>query len=260
MCVFAVAAFFFAQATLPLMTHGAPVNDGKVLATAEKHPPRAKKEPVGAYKVIAGRNLFSAKIAPPKPKASAAKPKELPISKSNVRLLGTIYSTDPQVSRAIIFANGKQFLHKIGDKAHGLEFLDIRRRAALVGLGNREELLVIDSKDVRPAKASFRSSKLSRKQALAYLSDIDGLTRDVTVAPRRQGRYQGLSVTRLKRGTLLERAGLRQGDLVLDANGRKFTGPADMMRLTQDIRQGDLSLGVLRGGKPITLNIQLDAQ
>lgn len=264
LCVLAVAAYLFAQATVPLLA-GSAVGPGvHVSSEAAKAPARQKKQPLAAYKAIAGRNLFAAKVSPPKPKPKSskadAKPKDLPVSSAGVQLLGTIYSTSPEFSRAIIFVGGKQFLYKIGDKAHGLEFRDIRRRAVLVAMGAKEELLVIDSKDVNTAKESFKVQRFSSDQLLKYLSDAEGLSRDVGVAPRRQGQYRGMAITRLSRGSLLEQAGLRQDDLVLDANGRPIHGPSDMMRLGRDIRQGKLSLGVLRQGQPITLNIQLDAQ
>jgi S1-C subfamily serine protease len=83
----------------------------------------------------------------------------------------------------------------------------------------------------------------------------------------------GLLVSRVRRGGLAEKAGLRQGsdpvqygrsviylggDIITSANGTKINSLADLYSALEDNKPGEtVKVEVIRSGKPVTLNITL---
>ncbi len=62
-------------------------------------------------------------------------------------------------------------------------------------------------------------------------------------------------------GSAAEKAGLREGDIILEAGGKTIGGLADLLRAKSDWRAGDtVALVVLREGERLTVRITLDEE
>ncbi len=71
------------------------------------------------------------------------------------------------------------------------------------------------------------------------------------------GRTRGVRVSRVTRGSPAERAGIREGDRVLELNGRRLTAPLDFEAILLDLRAGDpFRVGVEGRRDPLSLRAE----
>jgi len=74
--------------------------------------------------------------------------------------------------------------------------------------------------------------------------------------PAKQGNAQGLVVSSVPAGSLLERIGLRPGDMVTSVNGQPVTSEADVARVLQGRSLlGSVNAEVVRGGAIVPLTV-----
>lgn len=70
---------------------------------------------------------------------------------------------------------------------------------------------------------------------------------------------RGVLVDQVRSGSPAEKAGLRVGDVLLEADGSPTTAAADVLDAIQDRKQGEqVPLVVMRGGNRVTLQATLD--
>lgn len=262
LCVVAVTAFFLAEAAFSIVG-GTPVaTDDDQAAVVAPAPPAVKREPLSAFNEIAKRNVFDAQLRKPKPKPKPKPQKpadtitELPVSAS-LNLLGTVYSMDDALRRAIIQTGNDQKILRQGDKIGGYVIDDIRRRAVVVERGSKREVIVIDKDDASVASRASSMRPLSRKELDGYFGDLAKVADDVRIAPVRQGKSGALAVTSLREGSPLFEAGLRPRDVLLSANGRTLSDPADLLRLRDMLRENRITLEIMRDKSPLTLNLEI---
>ena len=72
------------------------------------------------------------------------------------------------------------------------------------------------------------------------------------------GVERGVLVLDVVKGSLAERAGLRGGDVILEAGGEKMYTPADLRAAIAQAQDSRLSLQVVRKKKQQTLTLQWD--
>lgn len=65
----------------------------------------------------------------------------------------------------------------------------------------------------------------------------------------------GLLVHQVEHESPAQRAGLRQGDLIVSAGGRPMRAPADLYEVLSDLPAGTLALVVLRGNDEVALSV-----
>jgi S1-C subfamily serine protease len=98
---------------------------------------------------------------------------------------------------------------------------------------------------------TLRPIRPPRNLGLRLLQELTGMS--LTEAPR-----EGLRLDRLARGSQAERRGLRPGDLVLGANGRRV---ADLETLDREVvrayERGGILLALGRGGLVYNLSFEL---
>ena len=171
--------------------------------------------------------------------------------------MGTVYSADNSLCWAIIKAGANQKILRRGDKIGGYVIDDIRRRAVVVKRGSKREVIVIDKDDARVASRASSMPSLSRKKLDSYFGNLAKVADDVTIAPVRAGKGDALAVTTLREGSPLFEAGLRPRDILVSANGRNLSDPADLLRLRSMLKENRITLEVLRDKKPLTLNLEI---
>lgn len=102
-----------------------------------------------------------------------------------------------------------------------------------------------------PNKFSFSRSELNL--ALQDPKQLANLGKFVA----RPGK-KGMAVEDAVRGSLAEKLGLQQGDVVFQLNGQSVASNEDIGRFYQQMNQvGKVNLSVLRGGKPMVLNYSI---
>ena len=255
-----VVAYFLASASLLLFVEpklpSSRDGAGKVVETVAK----ISVPPLKFFSPIWDRNAF--KAAMPKPKATP-KPKpetidQLKVAKLNARLLGTMYSDVPVFSRAVTLVGNNQSLVKIGDEIDGFTITEIKRRAVVLQKGKNRQLLLIDSNDKRVAAKKGESRKmLSRSELKAKLQDLDSLARDIQLAPATRGKQQGLWVRQLRAGSLFSKAGLQRDDVILTVGGQQVAKGANPVALFKLLDREQVTVDILRDGKPMQLVLLL---
>ena len=89
----------------------------------------------------------------------------------------------------------------------------------------------------------------------------------IQAVDRRIARYFGLNkvegviVSDVKRGSPAEKAGMREGDIIVEANGEKINDESSLVAIVDEARTGEmLKLKVLRDRKEMTIALRLEKQ
>jgi general secretion pathway protein C len=237
--------------------------------------------PFSEYDNIAKRNLFQTKTlaeieeenAPPPPepvkKEEPLKPTEL-----KLKLLGTVAGDDKH-AYAVIEDQKKrqQNLYRIGDPIQTAIVDEIRRGSVILKVGNGKEILMMDDdasmklsqKDnfskrglSKPQQAGGKI-QLSRRDLQNSMRNINQLMSQIRIRPHfNRGRPDGLSVNNIKRKSIFNTMGMKNGDIIQGVNGRKIKTVDDVMSLYQQLNSvSDIALEIKRRGKAMTLEYQI---
>lgn len=247
------------------------------------YPAGGKNSPIGAKKsasapqstdAVLRRNLFHV-VVEKQPQAGAAEDEnaaaeealireemgKLPVSRQGWTLLGTIVNTIvPGQSRAILLVNGKQKAYAPGEALKDWKIALIDRRTVIVEKNGRRERLLVGGKDVagpaaRPAAArkSINAGEIERA-----MNNLPELLKQVKLAATQQNGVYGLNVTFLQPESFMSRLGLRQNDILTSANGKTLADMGDLAALGNLARQNSLRLELIRNGKNIVLEYDIN--
>jgi general secretion pathway protein C len=106
--------------------------------------------------------------------------------------------------------------------------------------------------------AGAGSMVVSRSEISAGLQDMGSMLRQAQVRPYfNAGIPDGFMVTNIQQGSVYQRMGIVDGDIIQGVNNRKIQTADDMMELYNLIKSGPgMALTVKRRGSPETLNYQ----
>ena len=69
----------------------------------------------------------------------------------------------------------------------------------------------------------------------------------------------GFKLVELNKGSLLEKIGLRVGDLIVEINQVKLDSPEKALQIFQQVREANnITLGLVRNGKPETFEYSFE--
>ena len=231
------------------------------LPTAEER----KRSSLSSFQIITERNLFGSLDKASKDvneeEIEALEPTSL-----KVALLGTVTGSE-QNAFAVIEETDKrkQGLYKIGDSVQNATVKKILREKVVLRVGTKDEILTMEEsaasrrdKGRGPSKPTERGSTItvSRKDIQSSLEDINKLMSQVRIRPHfKEGQSDGLSVSRIKGGSIFSKLGLRNGDIVQKINGEPINSPDEVLGLYEKLKSGSrVSLEVTRRGEPKTMN------
>jgi len=253
--------------------------DAAVTRNVVKSRPK-RVEHFSDYKNIAKRNLFQTKTQadikkentppPPEPvKEEPIKPTEL-----KLKLLGTV-AGDVKNAYAVIMDHKKrqQNLYRVGDPVQTAIVNEIRRGSVILKVGDDKEILTMDDD---PNMALSKSDKtrnniyqaepqsdgkitLARKDLQKSMRNINQLMSQIRIRPHfNRGRPDGLSVNNIKRQSIFNKMGLRNGDIIQGVNGKKIKTVDDVMSLYQQLSSvSDVDLEIKRRGKSMNMQYQI---
>ncbi|MCJ7775808.1 MAG: PDZ domain-containing protein, partial [Desulfobulbaceae bacterium] len=181
-------------------------------------------------------------------------------------LLGTVTGNE-QNAFAVIEETDKrkQGLYKIGDSVQNATVKTILREKVVLRVGTKDEILTMEEsaasrrEKVRgPSKTAEGGNTItvSRKDIQSSLKDINKLMSEVRIRPHfKDGESDGLSVSRIKGGSVFSKLGLRNGDIVQKINGEPINSPDEVLALYEKLKSGSrVSLEVTRKGEPKTMD------
>ncbi len=234
------------------------------------------------FQVIVSRNLFDSTAVGKaagqvdlSAGAIAATPREEPSTAvADLKLIGTV--TAGAESLALIH-NGKETgVFRLGEEpAPGATIEEIQRKMVVLSeRGERRELLLQepqqaqarlltrqgggDSSGIVPI--DDRSWKIDRAVAANARGNLNSLLQSARMIPElKNGKTAGFKLVELQKGSLLEKIGLRTGDLIVEINQVALDSPEKALQIFQQLREANMiSLGLIRNGQPENFEYRLE--
>jgi general secretion pathway protein C len=159
-------------------------------------------------------------------------------------------------------------LLRVGDVVTGAKVIRIRRNAIDLLMNLQESTLeMLEPKKgpiPEPSKAATApvvassTTVVSRNLIQEAMSNMGNILSQAQIRPYfNAGVPDGFIVNNIRPGSLYQKMGIANGDIVQEVNGRKIRTADDVMGLINTIKSGSsLSLGIKRREKMETLNYQ----
>lgn len=221
--------------------------------------------PAERYGVITERNLFSTTLTAIVDKDTGSL---LPSEEYTAfDLKGTI-AVDEFTGYAIVEEKGKdkQKLYRIGEMIGSARLIRVTRNTAVLKGGEKEYIMRIketgEGAVSRLAGDSSRTGRpgrgivLSKKEVEANMGDLESLMSQAVIRPYFvEGAQQGFIVSNIVPGSVYQKLGLQNGDVVVDVNNEKLDSPDDILQLMNVMQAGgSVSVNLMRNGKKETVN------
>lgn len=232
-------------------------------------------------RVILDRNIFDQSKAGGKPSEGEGEGDDgVAESDLKVQLKGTIVAVPAAYSAAFLLKDGDSFAraYGIGQQVMGATILEILDDRIRVSRNGAEEWLVIGGgkeKAEKPETAATPGTptaegieqvsetefNVDKSVIESNLNDLEGLSRLGRALLHRgpDGEYDGYRLSAIRRGTLADQLGIRNGDIIHSVNGTALNSVQGAMEAFQGLT-GGMSPGsgfkfeVTRRGQPVTLN------
>ncbi|MEB2283978.1 MAG: hypothetical protein B6D46_01695 [Polyangiaceae bacterium UTPRO1] len=261
----AVIAFFAARlASAMIAARLAPPPPAP--AAAALLPVTVEVEPESAYASIADRDVFNAvKRRGPEPGAA---PESYKRTDLNLKLWGTALAHDPALSYAIIEdqAARRQSLYRVGDAV--LEVATLVRvewGRVILGRDGGEEVLEISSarsggknaaagggaaaaSGERIRKTADNKFLIDRRELESTVANINEVFTQARAVPFfENGKTVGFRVFAIKPGSVFEKIGLQNGDIINRVNGVELTDPTKAITLFTELQnEGHIAVDLQR--------------
>jgi len=236
--------------------------DGRVLAAAAALPPPVSAEPESAYAMIYKRDVFnSVKGRTPGNDSAETRRSDL-----NVKLWGTAVSRDPNRSYAIIedLAARKQELYRVGDSIlDAATLVRVEWDRVIIDRDGEEEVLELAFARaaaaavpaVRGSLASERIRKtadnkfvIDRREIEKTIENLNEVFTQARAVPSfENGKTVGFRVFAIKPGSVFEKIGLQNGDIIQRVNGTELTDPTKAISLFTELQnEGHIAVDLQR--------------
>ncbi len=174
------------------------------------------------------------------------------------------------VKMALLKKGGEVFVVREGETFRGGLVKKIGKDFVIVDINGREEILkfprdvggqVSDEKFVsiteRPPSAG---AVISRRELEKLTADPGIMFNQVRLVPYvKNGRTEGFVFEWIKPNSLLAKAGLRPGDVLIAINNMQITSGEDAFRILQLLRnENTFKISILRNGKQMDLTVRVE--
>ncbi len=235
---------------------------------SQESAPPEKPRTIADFDIVVRRNLFAT--------AQSAVDDGLPQG-GNAYITGEEYTaydlkgtiaSDDAFGFAVVEekGKGKQKIYRIGDMIGSARLVRITRNAAMLTSGGRE--LVMRIKDTAEGGSLMTRSgrsdashapsgiAISREEVNRSLADLKSIMSQAVVRPSlKDGVQEGFMISNIVPGSLYEKLGLQNGDVIVDVNGKALSGADDLMDLVGTMQSGGgISVNLIRNGNTETLN------
>ena len=237
--------------------------------TVNKETPK-KIRPFEDYKIILERNLFNIsgkeQVKKNRGREILKNPSEIPVSTSGMELIGTFVGS-PKSSTALIKADGEVAAYHTGEKVKAAIILNINRREVIIDNDGAIEKLVMEeiSKSVNVAAPKAPQGvapvDLSGIQQLAGnkwiidrkkvpIKNINTFMRQCRLLPYSVGgKPAGFKITGIIKGSVIDKIGLTDGDIIKRVNNDAIKMPEDVYKAYQSLQSANrIVLDIERNG------------
>lgn len=152
---------------------------------------------------------------------------------------------------------------RIGEKVGDFEVVDIKKNSIVLKKGNERKTLSYSIESLSsPSGKSFQVQKteFSKREIERLTNDPGVLFQEIRLRPVvEEGKTRGFAFDWIKQGSIFERAGVRQGDVLQAINNIEIKSGEDAFRILQALRnEPSLKVTLLRGGQNIDINLRID--
>lgn len=213
------------------------------------------------YKIITERNLFFTTLQ------SVANENAvgdfLPSEEYTAFDLKGTVAINKSIGYVIVEEKGKgnQKLYKLGEVIGSARLIRITRNTAVLEDGEKEFVMrvkEVDKGDLTggPSVMGSESVGISRQESVEAFSDMKSVMSQAILRPfLSAGVPQGFIVSNIVPGSVYQRLGLQNGDVVVDVNNKKLESADDIIDLFNTIQAGgSVSVNLIRKGKKETIN------
>ena len=198
----------------------------------------------------------------------------------NMKLLGTVAAGDD--SLALIQIDRELELYHLGDElAGGGSIEEISRNRVTIRNRDKSLTTLVLSQDDQTTGKAPQAAKASRNSN-AVGDDIKQIDDDHWVVPRdtaektrsnlavemrlaqlqpriTDGQTDGFMIRRLRRNSILNKLGLKRGDVIMQVNNMTLDSPETALQIFQQLREArQISVGIERKGATQTFTYELD--
>ncbi len=248
------------------------------------------------YSIIRKRNIFNPAAVPEEPEKAAALEKgatgkdlegEFTPTALNLKLHGTVIANNPQNNAAVIEdpVKKKQTLYHLKDEvAPKAVIVQIERFRVLIDNAGRLESLSMELEDMknsspgriksgRKARGVLNSAfnnairKIGDNQVIvdkryldSQLKNMNKLMVDIRAVPEmnKDGYMEGFKVFQIKKGSIYDRLGLKNKDVIQQINGQPLDSAQKGLDLFMALKnESRFTVDLMRNDKKQTLSIEV---
>jgi general secretion pathway protein C len=183
-----------------------------------------------------------------------------------ITLLGTVVGSEEDSFAIIEEKEGKkQALYKVGDSIQNAVVKGILRGKVILTVQGQDKILTIEEE-----AASRRTSEVARKEPIKQgesiavnrseveesLTNVHQLLSQARVRPHFSGgKPDGLAIAHIKSGSIFEKLGLKNGDIVKGLDGNDIKSPDDVLQMYKKLTLGsEVAIEIERAGEKQTIN------
>ncbi|MFO7728795.1 MAG: PDZ domain-containing protein [Desulfonatronovibrio sp.] len=215
--------------------------------------------------IIFEKNILHLEIPEHKPQqaspSSAADP-------GSWRLLAALTGTR---DLALVSINNEVTLVQPGQSLEGWELLLIEPGSATWESGTRTRILKMWQEKDLPADSSSqpgsllpdqsRSHKiaLDREEVRPFLNDPNSLLQMAQFSPYDRDGERGFEISSIRSGSMLQKLGIRNRDVLTRIDGRPITGPTELLKAYSSLAQSSLvTMDILRQGENLSFVVEIN--
>lgn len=233
------------------------------------HLPAAKKRGKPAldyFSAVVERNLFSSGEEVTQ-EIREEEIENLEPTSLKIALLGTVVGSEQKDSLAIIEEKDKrkQDRYRVGDSVQSAVLKRILRGKVILSVQGRDKILTIEEEAASRRKSEVarpepiregESITVKRSDVEKSLKNVHQLLSQARVRPHfSEGKPDGLAITHIKRGSIFEKLGLKNSDVIKGLDGKEIKSPDDVLQMYEKLTVGsEVAIEIERGGEEQIIN------
>lgn len=179
---------------------------------------------------------------------------------SNIKILAIASGA---VKKALISFAGDLKTINIGSKIGDYEVKEIMRNYIIVSKGGNREKISYSLETPTGStlsKPALEGQNFTKKEIERLTHDPGVLFQEIRLRTVvEEGKTKGFAFEWIKPGSIFEKAGIKQGDVLLSINNIEIKSGEDAFKILQALRnEPSLKVSLLREGKNIDINLRID--